>query len=245
MAGQWAENEHCKKQRKRKRERADGEDRVKHLIHRKWTEPHKASFLCELAAVGGAAVEKALLIWIKQGLFFNIPLLWVSQVSRPKPFFFSWEISICSVPLHSSLNSSGKDPQLFCSVAQLGRPGKWKRCLHYWPMKVILRLCEWALRPEIWQLFSYGELDIVPRLHFSVTDVTETTADYRTGFTFSTRLSESWGWSEDVRTDTHCLNPHKRGTARNINMGHTKPFFSEHPSKQDCGTLDFRYEWSL
>lgn len=88
VAGQCVENEHCKKQRKRKRERADGGDRVKHLIHRKWTEPHKASFLCELAAVGGAAVEKALLIWIKQGLSFNIPRLWVSQVSRPKLFFF-------------------------------------------------------------------------------------------------------------------------------------------------------------
>lgn len=50
------------KQRGGEREGADTEDRVEHLIHRKWMEPHKASFLCELAAVGGAAVEKALLI---------------------------------------------------------------------------------------------------------------------------------------------------------------------------------------
>lgn len=41
---------------------AESRHRVEHLIHRKWTEPHKASFLCELAVVGGAAVEKPLLI---------------------------------------------------------------------------------------------------------------------------------------------------------------------------------------
>lgn len=42
--------------------RIDGENQADHLIHRKWTEPHKASFLYELAAVEGATVEKALLI---------------------------------------------------------------------------------------------------------------------------------------------------------------------------------------
>lgn len=44
------------------KEKVDREDRGEHLIHRKWTEPHKASFLGELAAVGEATVEKALLI---------------------------------------------------------------------------------------------------------------------------------------------------------------------------------------
>lgn len=42
--------------------RIDGENQGDHLIPRKWTEPHKASFLYELAAVEGATVEKALLI---------------------------------------------------------------------------------------------------------------------------------------------------------------------------------------
>lgn len=46
------ENEN-RKRKKRERERVDREDRVEHLIHRKWTEPHKASFLCKLAVVGG------------------------------------------------------------------------------------------------------------------------------------------------------------------------------------------------
>ncbi len=66
------------------RQRVDREDQVEHLIHRKWTEPHKASFLCELAADGGAADEKALLIWIKQAPLFKIPLVWVNQVNRFK-----------------------------------------------------------------------------------------------------------------------------------------------------------------
>lgn len=33
-----------------KKQSRDTEDQVEHLMHRKWTEPHKASFLCELAA---------------------------------------------------------------------------------------------------------------------------------------------------------------------------------------------------
>lgn len=41
------------KERERESEGVDIEDRVERLIHRKWTEPHKASFLSELAAVGG------------------------------------------------------------------------------------------------------------------------------------------------------------------------------------------------
>lgn len=98
--GKMWKTKHSKKQREREKKKkvreADREDQVEHLIHRKWTEPHKASFLCELAVVGGAAVEKALLIWIKQGLLFKIPLLWVSQVSRPKPLFLL-EVSVCSI----------------------------------------------------------------------------------------------------------------------------------------------------
>lgn len=56
------ENKLSKKQRQKEKVSKRREDQDKHLIHRKWTEPHKASFLRELAAVGGAAVEKALLI---------------------------------------------------------------------------------------------------------------------------------------------------------------------------------------
>lgn len=87
------------RKRKLEKKKADRDDQVDHLIHRKWTEPHKASFLCELAAVSGAAVEKALLIWIKQGLLFKVPLLWVNLVNRPKPFFFLYfpSGSFCSL----------------------------------------------------------------------------------------------------------------------------------------------------
>ena len=56
------ESARSKKQRKKDRLRIVREDRVDHLIHRKWTETHKASFFNGLAAVGRAAVEKALLI---------------------------------------------------------------------------------------------------------------------------------------------------------------------------------------
>lgn len=156
-----------------KRKKESREDWVEHLIHRKWTEPHKASFLSELAAVGGAAVEKALLIWIKQGLLFNIPLLWVSQVKQAQTFFFLFALFLYTArwivqwKIYTGLLVR---LQVFCSVAQLGHPRKRKIILLFPSSTHTGYPCDgasgWKLRLEIWLFFSYGELEVVPRLHF-------------------------------------------------------------------------------
>lgn len=49
-------------------------------------------------------------------------------------------------------------------------------------------------------------MEIVPRLHFSATDVRETSADTRTDFISSIGLSDSINLSEDVQTDTNSFN---------------------------------------
>lgn len=146
-------NKERERRKMRKKQRRDTEDLKEHLIHRKWTEPHKASFLCELAAVGGAAVEKALLIWIKLGLLCNIPLLWGSQVSRPI-LFFLWEVSICSISLRSLLTCSVTDlcrlagtalAFLFCSPIRKSREKALPCCLNHRLVQGIQWQCQWLI----------------------------------------------------------------------------------------------------
>lgn len=120
----------------------------------------------------------------------------------------------------------------------------------------------WILRLKIWLFFSYEEPSIVPRLHFTVKDVIETSADTRTDFTFSVGLSDSQIWLKMYkqtkktstliktavqvwgkyffRTDLNIWRKLFRGRPRH-HESRTKTFFLKHLSKQACCMLDFRH----